>query len=319
MSRTPTDFLLGGHTLRGELPDSAVHVPWWHPKRLVHCARVNTPPRKQANTVHSARRPDQPEGSSALARALRRATAPPVAEREPLLRPLHARRGERPSSARHQPASELPCSQAKGFEIRIEEGSAILITRPLTRAGSGSMQNRPPRAHGTRRQHPALPSTRPTECGGSGTHALHPSRTDHLVPSTGGLPSSDGPPFRAVAAQRERCGKPSRRSGRRPRKQQSLIPSDCHQKGRHDRVPPAERLRPRTSNGAICRHERSPIKRPFASLRWRRRSLIRHGGPHRDRGFGLAVTCPSIPIDHPAGLSLLALTLDSRFSQKETH
>ncbi|MCY3679046.1 MAG: hypothetical protein OXH66_15890, partial [Gemmatimonadetes bacterium] len=42
------------------------------------CTRVNTPPWQQAKAIHSARRPFQPNGSSALARSL--ATVPVAAE-----------------------------------------------------------------------------------------------------------------------------------------------------------------------------------------------------------------------------------------------
>ena len=43
----------------------------WQPRNSVHCARVKTPPWRQARAIHSARRPVQPKGSSALSRPSR--------------------------------------------------------------------------------------------------------------------------------------------------------------------------------------------------------------------------------------------------------
>ena len=44
---------------------------WWQPRKLVHCARVKTPPWRQARAIHSARRPVQPKASSAFSRPRR--------------------------------------------------------------------------------------------------------------------------------------------------------------------------------------------------------------------------------------------------------
>ncbi len=68
-------LLLDGHALGDELATARPTSSWWHPRKSVHCARVNTPPWQQASAIHSARGPLQPKGFNPSARPLRPGTA----------------------------------------------------------------------------------------------------------------------------------------------------------------------------------------------------------------------------------------------------
>ena len=67
----PGRVLLDGDSLYDEAIDGTAYLlVVGDPGKSVHCARVKTPPWKQARAIRSARRPVQPKGSSAFARPL---------------------------------------------------------------------------------------------------------------------------------------------------------------------------------------------------------------------------------------------------------